>query len=200
MGVMSDALTNTDVLRLGAVADQSVTRSPLDQEVTLLFEQWRPALLKYVSTFGLLPHDSEEIVQEVFLSLFSHLKKEKSRANLRGWLFRVARSRCLDEPSRRCRRAQTPFSSLERDDGEEERLPFEAIIDPDPNVGDDREDPLLSLIPAPTCGLPLPRRVRTDYTSGNKKVIHVVAMVKITIYRYLGRKIVEGNHKLTVLG
>ena len=51
--------------------------------------------------------------------------------SLKGWFFRVARSRCLDELSRGCRRARTPFSSLGWDDGEEEHLPFEAIIDPE---------------------------------------------------------------------
>jgi RNA polymerase sigma-70 factor (ECF subfamily) len=29
-------------------------------------------------------------VQEVFLALFQHLRRDGSRANLRGWLFRVA--------------------------------------------------------------------------------------------------------------
>jgi RNA polymerase sigma-70 factor (ECF subfamily) len=37
-------------------------------------------------------HDSEEIVQESFLLLFQHLQRKKSRENLRGWLFRVARN------------------------------------------------------------------------------------------------------------
>lgn len=87
---MSDALTNLDLIQLGAASNADHARSRLDQEVAELFQQWRPALLKYLSTFGLTSHDAEEIVQEVFLSLFSHLKKNKSSANLRGWLFRVA--------------------------------------------------------------------------------------------------------------
>lgn len=67
-----------------------------------------------------------------FLHALSFPATLLTNVSLKGWFFRVARSSCLDELSRRCRRAQTPFSSLEWDDGEEEHLPFETIIDPDP--------------------------------------------------------------------
>ena len=39
--------------------------------------------------------DAEEIVQEVFLSLFQHLREGKSRANLQGWIFKVAHNLAL---------------------------------------------------------------------------------------------------------
>jgi RNA polymerase sigma-70 factor, ECF subfamily len=63
---------------------------PLEQQVVALFDQFRNPLLRYLSSFGLAPADAEEIIQEVFLSLFQHLQRGKSRENLRGWLFRVA--------------------------------------------------------------------------------------------------------------
>jgi RNA polymerase sigma-70 factor (ECF subfamily) len=47
-------------------------------------------LLRYLLAFGLPEHDGEEVIQEVFLALFEHLRGGKSRRNLRGWLFRVA--------------------------------------------------------------------------------------------------------------
>jgi RNA polymerase sigma-70 factor (ECF subfamily) len=47
-------------------------------------------LLRYLSTFGLPAHDQEEVIQEVFLSLFLHLRAGKPRTNIRGWIFRVA--------------------------------------------------------------------------------------------------------------
>ena len=37
------------------------------------------------------------------------------------------------------------------------------------------------------------------HTSGNKNVSRLVAIFKITIYRYLRRNIAEGNNKLAVL-
>jgi RNA polymerase sigma-70 factor (ECF subfamily) len=42
-------------------------------------------------------HDGEEIVQESFLLLFLHLQSGKSRQNLRGWVFRVARNLALKQ-------------------------------------------------------------------------------------------------------
>jgi RNA polymerase sigma-70 factor (ECF subfamily) len=59
------------------------------------FDQFRIPLLRYLSGFGLELADSEEVLQEVFLSLFQHLDRGKSRANLPGWLFRVAHNLAL---------------------------------------------------------------------------------------------------------
>jgi RNA polymerase sigma-70 factor (ECF subfamily) len=64
--------------------------SGLQAEVTSLFDDLRAPLLRYLSSFGLALHDSEEVIQEVFLSLFLHLRAGKPRTNIRGWLFRVA--------------------------------------------------------------------------------------------------------------
>jgi RNA polymerase sigma-70 factor, ECF subfamily len=94
---MSDAPKDStlDLRLLGAAARRNPGKPRLEEEITELFDQWRGALLRYLSTFGLPQHDSEEVVQEVFLSLFSHLQKGKARTNLRGWLFRVAHNLAL---------------------------------------------------------------------------------------------------------
>ena len=59
------------------------------------FDRFRTPLLRYLSGFGLALPDCEEVSQEVFLSLFQHLDRGKSRANLPGWLFRVAHNLAL---------------------------------------------------------------------------------------------------------
>ena len=64
--------------------------SCLEDEVVGLFEQFRERLLRYLMALGLSVHDGEEVVQEVFLSLFQHLRRAKPRHNLRAWIFRVA--------------------------------------------------------------------------------------------------------------
>jgi len=66
-------------------------------EVMLLFEEHHDRLLGYVLTFGLSRHDGEEIVQEVFLSLFRHLQLGRPRSNLRAWLFAVAHNLSLKQ-------------------------------------------------------------------------------------------------------
>ena len=66
-----------------------------ESEVIGLFDAYRNRLLRYILSFGLPVHDGEEIVQEVFLSLFRHLELGRPRDNLRGWLFRVAHNLAL---------------------------------------------------------------------------------------------------------
>jgi len=62
-----------------------------------LFEELRDQLLRYLLALGLSAHDGEEIIQEAFLLLFQHLMREKSRENLRGWIFRVTRNLALKQ-------------------------------------------------------------------------------------------------------
>src|SRR5271154_3896319 len=71
--------------------------SELEREIIGLFDQLRDRLLRYVFSFGVSAHDGEEIVQEVFLALFQHLRSGKSRKNLRGWVFRVAHNLALKQ-------------------------------------------------------------------------------------------------------
>jgi RNA polymerase sigma-70 factor, ECF subfamily len=75
------------------IDDRVSTETPggvLADEVTGYFDQLRHPLLRYLQSFGLAPQDGEEVIQEVFLSLFEHLRRGGSRSNLRGWIFRVA--------------------------------------------------------------------------------------------------------------
>ena len=105
-----------------AAADPQARRARLEEEVVALFDQFHAPLLGYLSSFGLILGDREEVLQEVFLSLFQHLDRGKPRDNLRGWLFRVAHNLGL---KRRCsaRRAfQTHAPAVE-----------EQAIDPQPS-------------------------------------------------------------------
>jgi RNA polymerase sigma-70 factor (ECF subfamily) len=92
--------------------------SPLEEEVTGLFDQFREPLLRYLLSFGLTPQDGEEVIQEVFLSLFQHLRRNKPRTNLRGWIFRVAHNLGL----KRCYTNRQGVAAAEADE-----------IDPGPN-------------------------------------------------------------------
>jgi len=83
----------------------------LEEEVVSLFEQLRVPLLRYLLSFRIPAPDAEEIAQEVFLSLFQHLRRGKSRANLHGWLFRVAHNLALKHRTR-IRRHAEHFSHL----------------------------------------------------------------------------------------
>jgi RNA polymerase sigma-70 factor (ECF subfamily) len=78
-----------------ASATELARRNHLEEQVIAFFDQFRDPLLRYLSSFGLAFPDCEEVLQEVFLSLFQHLDQGKSSDNLRGWLFRVAHNLAL---------------------------------------------------------------------------------------------------------
>jgi hypothetical protein len=93
-------ILSTDLISdrgLPAEAGNTFSFGPFDieREVIGLFEQFRSPLLRYAVSFGLAIQEGEEITQEVFLALFGHLELEKSRRNLRGWIFRVAHNLAL---------------------------------------------------------------------------------------------------------
>ena len=87
----------------GENAKESSIPTPLEREVVRLFNEFRNPLLRYLLSFGLTTHDGEEVVQEVFLALFLHLRRGKSRANLRGWIFRVGHNLALKQRMRQNR-------------------------------------------------------------------------------------------------
>jgi RNA polymerase sigma-70 factor (ECF subfamily) len=108
------------------VADSGCGHDLLTEEVVALFDQFREPLLRYLSSFRLALPDSEEILQEAFLSLFLHLRQGKSRENLRGWLFRVAHNLGL----KRCGQAR-------RDSVPRVEPGMDAVaVDPGPNPED----------------------------------------------------------------
>jgi RNA polymerase sigma-70 factor, ECF subfamily len=81
------------------IADAVISTKPsaIEREVVGLFEQFRDPLLRYALSFGIPLPDAEEVIQEVFLSLFRHLRLRRSRKNLRGWIFCVAHNLALKQ-------------------------------------------------------------------------------------------------------
>ena len=92
--------TALPALPTASTADPATRGNGLEDEVVALFDRFRDPLLRYLSSFGLGFSDSEDIIQDVFLSLFQHLRCGKSRDNLAGWLFRVAHNLALKRRDR----------------------------------------------------------------------------------------------------
>jgi RNA polymerase sigma-70 factor (ECF subfamily) len=101
-------------------------RDHLADLVVSFYDQFRDPLLRYLSSFGLVLQDREEVLQEIFLSLFQHLDRGKSRDNIRGWLFRVGHNLALK------RRYRTRLDLEART----EAGAAEFAIDPAPNPED----------------------------------------------------------------
>jgi RNA polymerase sigma-70 factor (ECF subfamily) len=75
----------------------------VEEKVITLFDQFRAPLLHYLFSFKLPVQDAEEIVQDVFLALFRHLRSGKSEMNLRAWIFRVGHNLALKRREREFR-------------------------------------------------------------------------------------------------
>lgn len=124
----SDSVLSWPLSRL-ADAGSRVSSSH-EVEVVELFGELRDRLLRYMLVLGLSVHDGEEIIQESFLLLFQHLQRGKSRQNLRGWVFRVARNLALKQRAAnqlRLRRIvefddTLPEQSVDRSPNPEEQL------------------------------------------------------------------------------
>ena len=131
-------------LWLPSLTNASTKRSsPLEQEVTGLFDQFRSPLLRYVLSFGLSVCDGEEVIQEVFLSLFRHLQQGRSRENLRGWMFRVAHNLALKQRHTRSPEVSAcPEEALLRRHAAPDPTPEEAL------AAKQRQERLLAVVQA----------------------------------------------------
>jgi RNA polymerase sigma-70 factor (ECF subfamily) len=115
-----------------------------ENEVIHLFDQLRVPLLRYAISLGVSASDGEDLIQEVFLSLFRHLQLGKPRSNLRGWVFRVAHNLALKHRNSRHTTQSIPVS---------ERTLAEQQVDPATNPEEQlaehqRQKLLLSVINA----------------------------------------------------
>jgi len=98
-------------LRLPLVSNDD-SAVDLHGPIEALFEELHDRLLRYVLCLGLSPQDGEEIIQETFLALFVHLRKGRSRENLRGWTFRVTHNLGLKRRASNRRKGELPYEGL----------------------------------------------------------------------------------------
>src|SRR5438876_7202234 len=97
----------------------------------LIHRYYRPLLI-FIQGFLKDSDQVYDVLQHVFFQLYVSLPILLTNVSLKGWLFQVARHRCLDELRRRRRRAEISFSDLEWKYTEEELSPIEAITDHEP--------------------------------------------------------------------
>jgi RNA polymerase sigma factor (sigma-70 family) len=97
----------------------------------LLVSRYHGPLVNYIRVFLKDGEQVNDVLQHVYLQLYVSLPILLTHVSLKGWLFQVARNRCLDELRSRRRRAETPFSTIAWEFSEENLSPIEAIPDPD---------------------------------------------------------------------
>src|SRR5260370_18055017 len=97
-----------------------------------LVSRYHRPLANYVRGFLKDGEQVYDVLQQVYLQLYVSLPILLTNVSLKGWLFQVARNRCLDELRRRPRRAEPSFSPLAWASSARDLSPIEAIPDPDP--------------------------------------------------------------------
>jgi RNA polymerase sigma-70 factor (ECF subfamily) len=75
-----------------------------EEVVTALYEQLRPALVRYAYHLAASTRDAEDLVQIAFLQLFDHLNRGSEIKNLRGWIYRAVHSLVTNHVTRLERR------------------------------------------------------------------------------------------------
>ena len=82
----------SDSLReeLVGVVRENRSAAKIREQVAQLFQEAREDVYRYLLTLGLYPPQAQEAAQEVFLRLYSALRKGEDIRNHRAWMFRVA--------------------------------------------------------------------------------------------------------------
>ncbi len=75
---------------LAGVIQKRRAAMTLQDQVARLFEETRDDVFRYLLNLGLYPPQAQEATQEVFLRLYTALKKGDDIQNPKGWIFRVA--------------------------------------------------------------------------------------------------------------
>ena len=96
-------------------------------EATHLYRELRKPLLRYLACLGLSADESQDVVQDAFLSLHKHLAAGGSQENIRSWIFRVAHNQARNRQSRYERRFAAPLE--ERIDSADESTPESAVLE-----------------------------------------------------------------------
>jgi RNA polymerase sigma-70 factor (ECF subfamily) len=84
-----------------------------EADVMRLFDEVGPGLRRYLRSRRLSREAADDVLQETFVALFRHLRLGRSRDNLRGWLFEVARRLAVRHQRRANRRLkiELPWTS-----------------------------------------------------------------------------------------
>ena len=96
-----------DTRRNAEMVDAKKTVTP-----EMLVREHASAVLGYCITFTKNFHDSEDIMQDVYLQAFTKLRTLRDPARVRPWLLKIARRMCIDH----YRKCQPAYSLAEVDE------------------------------------------------------------------------------------
>ncbi len=80
----------SDNLRTSQDISDDIRMARVRDTVTGLYEQLHQPVYRYLLWMRVRPQEAEEILQEAFLRLFSHLYADRPNVNMKAWVYRVA--------------------------------------------------------------------------------------------------------------
>ncbi len=83
----------------------------------VLVQRYQPRLLAFCRHMLSSQEDAEDVLQEVFAASFNALLADDRSINLRPWLYRIARNRCLNHLRKPRAAGQDSMDVFERDNG-----------------------------------------------------------------------------------
>jgi RNA polymerase sigma-70 factor (ECF subfamily) len=91
--LMQFAANGDDAIRLsmlGAFSREAYGGLKQRSNIVELYDELRPSLYGYLISLGLSTQETDDVIQETFLSLFEQMESGVAIDNARGWVFRVA--------------------------------------------------------------------------------------------------------------
>jgi RNA polymerase sigma factor (sigma-70 family) len=79
----------------------ALTRAGNERAFEVLVERYRARLLAFCRHMLASKEDAEDVLQDVFVAAYNALLADERPVNVRPWLYRIARNRCLNELRRK---------------------------------------------------------------------------------------------------
>ena len=104
--MMNPPVTNDRALREGVVIERFL-ESPDEESFADLFGAFTPQLVAFFRSRGCPPALSEDLTQEVMLTVYRKAAQVRDRSLFRAWLFKIARNALCRQYGKKSREVET---------------------------------------------------------------------------------------------
>jgi RNA polymerase sigma-70 factor (ECF subfamily) len=104
--MMNPAMANDRAQREGAVIERFL-ESPNEESFADVFRVFTPQLVAFFRSRGCLPASSEDLTQEVMLTVYRKAVQIRDRTLFRAWLFKIARNALCRQYGKQSREVET---------------------------------------------------------------------------------------------
>lgn len=80
----------------------------------IIIRRYNPYLFKIGRSYGFVHHDTEDLMQEAFISAYSNLEKFENRSSLKTWLVKIMLNHCYHRKQKFSYKYESASDSLEK--------------------------------------------------------------------------------------